>query len=294
VAYNTAGDVTVRTWDGVQWVQLGGAVDLDPGNNVFPRGIVIGGDGNPIVNWIEDADMVVARWGGTDWAQMGDILDVVPGANAFTGSMAADADGVPFVAWQELGATNIVYVKYWDGAAWQSLGTALNVNPAQNAYDPEISVDSDGNAVAFFQENPGAKGVVRRWSVSTWDTVGTPIDNFGGENTTLRGLAAGAGPPVVALTEVDFSIQVMGPGGWYPVYSAPNGFGRVRQDSQGNAFVFQRVSGSAWALQVLEGTTLRTLGVTAASAGRLDITSSGEIVLVVQRGNSIFGLRYNG
>jgi hypothetical protein len=79
------------------------------------------------------------------------------------------------VAWLESNnqlAKN-VFVKRWNGTAWQALGNSLNLNPARNASAPVLLAKHNQNPVVAFTESNGSKTqlYVRRWDGTAWQTM---------------------------------------------------------------------------------------------------------------------------
>ena len=71
-------------------------------------------------------------------------------------SILLDASGNPFVAIDQYDAAISIYVRYWNGASWATLGQdMLDINAASQAFFPQIATDSAGNpSVVWFERDP--------------------------------------------------------------------------------------------------------------------------------------------
>jgi hypothetical protein len=131
------------------------------------------------------------------WETLSNALDVTANSFAFEPSVGAATPENPdeqnlFVAWYEQdqdSLINRVYVKQWDGASWQQLGSALNTSSSNSASDPSLVVDEQNRPVVAFQENDSESGdsniYVRRWSGSTWVTIGSAVATGFAEHPSL-------------------------------------------------------------------------------------------------------------
>lgn len=96
-----------------------------------------------------------------------------------------------YLAWDERLSTGTehVLVKKWDGVTWTAVGGPLNVNSADRATKPCLAATSDGTLYCAFIERTVTGNIlgndrlyVRRWSGSTWETVGAgSLNKFGEE-----------------------------------------------------------------------------------------------------------------
>jgi Bacterial Ig-like domain len=131
------------------------------------------------------------------WQTLSNALDITPNNFAFEPSVGVGTSDNPdeqnlFVAWYEQdveSGQNRVYVKGWNGASWQQLGNALNTSSSNSASDPSLVVDSQNRPVVAFQENDSVSGdsniYVKRWSGSTWVTVGSAVATGFAEHPSL-------------------------------------------------------------------------------------------------------------
>lgn len=112
------------------------------------------------------------------WQSIGGILDANFARPASYPSLALDSSGNPVVGWYEDDLTSAnIYVKRWNGSSWVQLGTILDANTNQNAYEPSLALDSSGNPIVSWREYASgftnANIYVKRWNGNSWVQLGT-------------------------------------------------------------------------------------------------------------------------
>jgi hypothetical protein len=180
-------------------------------------------DGQPVVAWgryvdQDNTEIMLARWDGNAWIDVGGSMDAggVSDSAGYSGQPAivVDAEGRIVVAWQD-NASGVVqiYLRRWDGSAWQEIGGSASgggiSNAADNAYSPVLALNDGEPVVAWIASNGGWSDVyVRQWSGSNWvELAGSGTS--GGLSRTVDGdagapsVAASHGNIVVAWEEVD-------------------------------------------------------------------------------------------
>jgi len=141
--------------------------------------------------------------------ELGTGLNLDVGQVASAPSIASGTGAMPVVAWIEpTTSTGIpsLNIRRWDGTAWSSLGgaaSALNVDPAMAASQPQVRLDGAGNPVVTWveQDAPGTASVkARRWDGSAWTApLGGGLGGVVGDHAMVLGAD---GQPVVGWTEV--------------------------------------------------------------------------------------------
>jgi hypothetical protein len=183
-------NVLVKRWDGSSWQSLGDALDINPDRNaVFPS-LVVDDSGNAVVAWYEDRagdlsrNIYVKRWTGTTWEQLGTSLNLNERERADTFSLAIDKNNLPVVAFSEfdeIGGSNNVYVKRWNGSVWEQLGTVVDNVTSQRAIYPTIAVDAGNQiSVAWYEAvcqsvnpcNENDSVYLARWDGAAWQQLG--------------------------------------------------------------------------------------------------------------------------
>ncbi len=144
---------------------------------------------------------------GSGWIDHGSTLEM----NTDTGwhedhAMATDAAGDLYVAWSEQDAVGdgSIYVKTY-ATGWALLGDDA-ASGGGHATRPSIAIIG-GVAWIAYQENDGSseKVMVRRWSGTTWERVGLPLNVSLSEDGLWPDIVGIGGVPFVAFRESDGS-----------------------------------------------------------------------------------------
>ena len=156
---------------------------LDPSLAIAP-------DGTPYVAWLDASDgdweIYVRRWNGSSWEEVGagsasegGVSDNYGGS--FSPSLAISPDGNVYLAWADMTyGDGEIYVLRWDGSSWQEVGAGSASgggisNNANGSWVPSLAIAPDGMPwVAWEDEsNWNTEIYIRRWSGSSWETVGS-------------------------------------------------------------------------------------------------------------------------
>lgn len=180
-------------------------------------------------------NIFVERWNGADWQPLGAAVNTKRRFAAELPSLVVDAQDRPVAAWyeaqNEVSSRFAVYVKRWNGSAWEPLGGALNSDLRRSALSPSLALGPDQQPVVALAE-AGTGGLlvrVRRWDGAQWQLVGGPVDIGLGAETQVA--VDGAGRISVAFTrEVAFSLRQVFVVRWDGVQWAPLG-GTVNRDA---------------------------------------------------------------
>jgi hypothetical protein len=235
---NSTNDIFVKRRDGSTWTALGAALDRAVARDASYPSLKINSSGNPIVAWRElnaantVYDILVKRWDSTTstWSFLGTTLNVAGSADSSNGpSLGLDSAGIPLVAWGEQDGN--IYVKKWDEATstWTQLGTTLDNNVNDYAYNPSLAVDSGGNPVVAWSEftTSNYNIYVKRWEGTAWVTLGSTLDKLVSNDADNASIAlTSTGEPIVAWREYvgsDYNIYVKRWNGttWLSVGSGP-------------------------------------------------------------------------
>lgn len=196
---------------GDRWVADGESLNLDPTHRAANPALSAAGPA-PYVAWCEySADRIYQlyvkhltddgwRTTGSESLNISPLRDAIEPAIVFQGS-------VPHVTWAELSDLNFyqIYVKRWNGSAWEGLGQSLNLDPENHALNPSIAVLGETLYVAWIEIN--GKGVaqlqVKRWENGSWVADGTNLNRDPTRHTLSPSLVQ-AGPTLyLAWTEYD-------------------------------------------------------------------------------------------
>lgn len=167
-----ATDVRLLRWAGGIWFLAG----APRGSQAGDPSLAVDADGKVYVAYVEGpggGDVVVERWDGATWMSLG---TVEPNAaeRASSPSLALDPDGAPVVAYVSHAAGEEAqaraWVRRWNGSAWETVGTALNLaDPVRAARAPALAVNGAGDVYVTFYEWTGDGDLVADPSNATWD-----------------------------------------------------------------------------------------------------------------------------
>ena len=194
--WNNAGQVWglwAKSWNGSAW-QGGpvGRVGSDPARAFQGRSQMIDVGGVPYIAFLEvnktflpqKTFVYVKYWDGTQWTLKGSGPLNISSANTVASSISIATDGtVPYVAWTEYTTDNLVktstppqvYAAKWNGSGWTTIGTSLNVNPANWADDASITFLSGQPYVAWTEKTVAGNSqlFVKTLTGGNWTLVGS-------------------------------------------------------------------------------------------------------------------------
>ena len=206
--------VVIKHWTGTNWQQLDKFADDSFGFNQLE---LKADDKHLLRVW--DADVIVVKvWSGTGWTTLKTVpLEMSPvhefaETYVYHTAIALDADNNPFIAWFEHdyteGKQSYLYVKHWNGAAWEILGSKPVIS-AESVWWPEIvlSVDPNNNPILVFTEATDDESAtrqiyVKRWG-SDWQDLGASSLNVNKASEALLSSLEfdAASNPIVSWTE---------------------------------------------------------------------------------------------
>jgi hypothetical protein len=175
--------ILLASWPFEAWASSQVQALSDPGRDAFNPQVAVDADGDAVVVW--------HRFDGTNWRvqarrrSAAGALSAVqslsdPGQDAFEPQVAVDADGDAVVVWRR-----------FDGANWRvqarrrSATGALSAvqtlsDPGQDAFEPQVAVDADGDAVVVWRRFFGtswrvqARAQARSGSLRVVNTLSDP------------------------------------------------------------------------------------------------------------------------
>jgi hypothetical protein len=122
------------------------------------------------------------------WQALGGSLDALGGtSDVFSPRIAIDDRCRPIVAWHEGDGTidRQIYVRRWDGSAWQPMGSPLEANTDDATNVTALDLAANGEHIALsWAESDGTDQVVHvaRWDGTKWamiaDPPGPAMDGF--------------------------------------------------------------------------------------------------------------------
>ena len=198
-------EIYVRRWTGSQWEAVGagsaegGGISDNDGQSYDPS-LAIAPDGTAFVAWEDDSSgewqIYVRRWDGSAWKEVGDQSASGVGLSAnetssSNPSLAIGPYGKLYVAWDdgELGSDWQIYVRRWNGNAWEEVGDhsasgeGISANDHGSTY-PSMAVAPDGTPYVAWADDESSDTeseiYVRRWVQGEWEEVGTESATGGG------------------------------------------------------------------------------------------------------------------
>ena len=186
----------------------GGGISANSGNSLTPA-IAVGPGGAVYVAWSDtssgDAEIYLRRWDGNAWGELGGSATgggiSNNGSPSVAPTLAVGPDGRPWVAWHDGETNREVYVRRWNGAAWEQVGAGSATgggisDTSRSSAWVELRVAGDGSAFAVWAEARAGNDEVygRRWNGTDWVELNGSASGGGISNTPKR-----SGRPALAL-----------------------------------------------------------------------------------------------
>ncbi|MBA4241369.1 MAG: hypothetical protein C0448_11625, partial [Sphingobacteriaceae bacterium] len=112
---------------------------------------------------------VVKKWGGAAWLDIG-ASGIASGASvAHYNSLIIDKTNTPVIAYQDLGASNKITIRKYNGAAWVTLSTVSSGSTTNS----KLKCANNGNYYLGYVE--GTNAIVQMYNGSVWAPLGSPI-----------------------------------------------------------------------------------------------------------------------
>jgi hypothetical protein len=186
----------------VQWISP--RTISDAGRNAFNPQVVVDGSGNAVAVWIRsdgtnDRVQAAIRPAGGEFAAATFISDA--GQNAFSPQVAVDPAGNATAVWYRSDGS-VFRIQAAFRPAGGSFGSATTISDSgQGAFDPQVSMNSTGDAVAVWVRSDGTKNRIqsstRPASTGVWDPAETISE--AGQDATEPQVAAMANNSAVAV-----------------------------------------------------------------------------------------------
>ncbi|HET9257141.1 MAG TPA: hypothetical protein VFO16_18350, partial [Pseudonocardiaceae bacterium] len=236
------------------------------GQNASTPQVGIDAQGDAVAVWTHfsgtnDIVQAAARSGGGAWQAPVNLSAV--GQNAVAPQVGIDAQGDAVVVWtRSNGINDIVQAAARSaGGAWQA---PVSLSAAgQNASDPQVAVNAQGNAVAVWTRSNGSNDIVQAAARSAAGAWQAPVSLSGtGQNASAPQVGVdGQGDAVAVWTRSNGSNDIVqaaarsAAGAWQTPVSLSGtgqnaGASQVAVNAQGNAVaVWRRFNRSNWIVQ---------------------------------------------
>jgi hypothetical protein len=165
-------DLYVQRWDGQNWQQLGGQLEVKDGI-IYSFDLVVDPYDNPIVIWTEDLIAYAKRWSPTSatWELLGASI---PDKQGSVTSSAINSKGEVLTTARSIDG---VFILHYTASGWETLTPVISGNPGKNYGSIRLILDSDGNPVLSWAEysNDSSSVYVARYINQTWQRLGEAI-----------------------------------------------------------------------------------------------------------------------
>lgn len=200
-AYVQEYDASTKSWGPAHELHAPGA------RSPYDTRLAGGADGTVAAAWYEWVDsgtethpeVFAERLVAGTWVP---LPPLTPGREATAPDVEVADDGTVFVAWVE-GASDAKSVRAarWDGAAWDPLGAALNLDPAGLPVNPRIALDREGLLLLAYTEEIQEVRTIRvlRWDGAVWASAGDALNADPSVDAYGCDLAARFGQPVLTM-----------------------------------------------------------------------------------------------
>jgi hypothetical protein len=209
---STSFNIYVKRYGTNAWRNLGSALDVNLNATAYSSSIARKSDDKPVVAWQEqyiggpsnfDTNVYVKEWTGSAWNLLGQVNH--QGKSGSSPSLALQTDNKPVVAYLERYSADLtseesfVYVRRWDGSAFQDVGGALNSPTSIGGLS--LALDSSNTPVVAFATCPASCSLyVEKWNGTNWvgmDGSATPAPVYSGFVTSLALALDSTGKPSV-------------------------------------------------------------------------------------------------
>jgi len=247
-------------------------IEIDNAGSVSSPQIAIGNNGNALAVWYQHDgtrnNIWANRFDGSSWGSA-TLIETDNAGNAYSPQIAIDSNGNALAVWYQYDGTRYsIWANRFDGSSWGS-ATLIETDNAGNAYSPQIAIDSNGNALAVWQQYDGTRYNIwaNRFDGSSW-----------GSATLIETDNAGtAYSPQIAIDSNGNALAV-----WY------------QYDGTRNNIWANRFDGSSWG----SATLIETDNAGTAYSPQIAIDSNGNALAVwYQHGgtrNNIWANRFDG
>jgi mRNA-degrading endonuclease HigB of HigAB toxin-antitoxin module len=146
---------------------------LDLADNISPNGqhaynpqVAMDNNGNAIITWEQsdgsNVQIFKSEYRSGGWTHPANLADNISpnGQNARYPEVAMDNNGNAIIAWyQSDGSNKQIFMSEYRSGTWSHpLDLADNISPdGQDAYDPQVAMDDNGNAIIAWYQSDGTK-----------------------------------------------------------------------------------------------------------------------------------------
>jgi len=212
VFYASEGSISPRLYvdyTPATWVRVGDSINNNAADASAPSLSLC--NGTPYVAYLESDGtrnaLYVKFYNGSDWEQIDAALNLSTTRNAYSPCLTFNGT-TPWVAWSEpdeILDVNQIYVKYYNGSAWQPLSSSPSTLGLK-ATTPRLAFKDGTLYLAYLQSNGISSLLLRTeyWNGASWIAVGNAITTM---STSSPNLAFIGNTPYVAYRESSYYVR---------------------------------------------------------------------------------------
>ena len=223
-------------WDTAEMIETD-----NTGSATSPQ-IAFDSNGNALAVWNQYDGTKVSAWAnryitGTGWGNA-ELIETNNIGNVIAPQIAVDTDGNAMAVWMQYDSTrtNIWANRYTADTGWGT-ATLIETDNSGNANKPQITIDTNGNAMAVWFQSDGTRDNIwaNRYTVGTgWDTATLiETDNSGNANNPQITIDTNGNAMAVWSQSDGIRDNI-----WVNRYTAGTGWGTttlIETDNSGNA-----------------------------------------------------------
>ncbi|MFT6372770.1 MAG: hypothetical protein ACJA0I_001575 [Gammaproteobacteria bacterium] len=162
-------DASTRSWD------IAAVIETDNAGHAYNPKIAFDTSGNVIAVWWQDDGSVKSIWTNQYDAKtrlwgMAALIEDDDSGDAFNPKISIDSSGNAIAVWRQFdGKVDSIWANHFD-ATTRMWGTKAEIEKdnSEDAYDPQIAVDTNGNAMALWTQSNGMVDSI--WA-NRYDTI---------------------------------------------------------------------------------------------------------------------------
>ena len=171
----TRDNIWISRFNGTLWAAAELLETLNTGDAVNPQ-IAMNADGKAMVVWEQEdglrTDIRARYYNGTIWGSA-QLIESDDTGDADFPQIAMDADGNAVAVWEQSdGIRTNIWTNFFDGISWSTAELIETVN-AGDAEAPQIAMDTDGNAIAVWNQYDGTRDDIwaNTYDGTAWGTA---------------------------------------------------------------------------------------------------------------------------
>jgi hypothetical protein len=217
--------VYIAMYQNGTWTKPSNAEDyisLNPDSAVDDVALAMNGDGDAIVAWLQfdgsDEQVYISEYRNGSWTHPSSLTDdhiSIDGQDAYEVEVAMDEDGNTLVVWNQYDGTEdqIYFSEYRDGT-WTHPTSLTDDHisiDGENAYEGEVAMDDNGNAIIAWIQHDGTNDQVfiGEYRDGTWSFPSSLTDDHisidGQDSYDVEVAMSNAGNAVVTWIQYDGS-----------------------------------------------------------------------------------------